>query len=122
MEAISRRLAAGAGVAALALGGLFTVVPGATADQGAAAAGCVYNKKIQTSGGKIVYTECERSGQASASGTVEDTDADGQCAYARVTIGNWTFDSKGACPKGAKVNFNSGWHKGNDAKVQLFEK
>jgi hypothetical protein len=82
--------------------------------------GC-HAHQITTSGARLNYTECNDGGSSSVVGTVQDTDADGQCAYATVSIGTWQAEWK-ACPKNTKTDFNSGSHPGNDAQVRLSER
>ncbi|MYS81594.1 hypothetical protein [Embleya scabrispora] len=103
-------------VGCLAGGQLFLMSPA----QAAPSAICSGDHVITTSGGRLSYTECTEGNSSRVYGHVKDTDADGQCAYAKVQIENWVKSWK-ACGEGAVTNFDTGYHSGRNAKVWLSE-
>ncbi|MFE0422914.1 hypothetical protein [Streptomyces sp. NPDC058953] len=64
---------------------------------------------IFTSGAKAYVQECQEGNRVRVKGWVEDTHADGQCAYLRVQI-NTYVNSWQACPAGTRTPVDTGWH------------
>lgn len=93
-----RRLLATAGLStALALGA--TAFPTVASTATAAPTADCTSDSIFLDGAKAYYQECFDGARTRVKGWVEDTDADGTCAYLIVNMDNGYFGSWKACPK-----------------------
>jgi ABC-type sugar transport system substrate-binding protein len=111
-----RRMFATVAAAGLLAGGLALA---AVAPASAAAQASCDSYSISTSGGYVHYTECNTGSGTTEQGYVEDTDADGQCAYVYTTL-NMTSTVRNqakACPKGTETYFS--WSYPGYAPVQV---
>ncbi|MGW9497407.1 hypothetical protein ACWG5P_23980 [Streptomyces prasinus] len=70
-------------------------------------------------GAKAYYQECFEGGRTRVKGWVEDTKADGECAYLSVNMDNGYFNQWKACPKGTRTAVDTGYQAAWGANVRL---
>ncbi|WP_069173472.1 hypothetical protein [Streptomyces griseus] len=75
---------------------------------------------IFLSGAKAYYEECtDDYMRTRVKGWVEDTDADGKCAYLSVYMDNGYTNQWKACPKGTRTPVDTGYQNAFHAEVRL---
>lgn len=119
-------------VAAMALAGTATLGfanPAAAADKDQPAsvriqAGCgaVFNNVKVTGGAASWNISCTNGTNARIEGFVEDTEADGKCAYVKAFANNGEsrVPLAKACPKGTRTNFDWTTNGANDIAAYLY--
>ncbi|MFJ7201087.1 MULTISPECIES: hypothetical protein [unclassified Streptomyces] len=113
-----RRLLATAGLStALALS--TTVFPAVASSATAAPTADCTSDSVFLDGAKAYYQKCYDGGRARVRGWVEDTDADGACAYFSVNMDNGYFYTWKACPKGTRTQVDTGYQSAFSAFVRL---